>query len=104
MLAIGDRDYRTDTSRRKELRTYTTRAKSPAYQLTFALRLWEANEIENYLLDPEAIMAMLGRQACEKGVAAEWRSQMEAFVYELDSVLRRAAGVRKAGDRHAHPE
>ena len=87
MLAIGDRDYRTDSSRRRELRTHTTRAKSPAYQLTFALRLWEANEIENYLLDPEAMLAMLGRQACEKGVAAEWRSHKEAFVNELDSLL-----------------
>ena len=87
MLAIGDRDYRTDSSRRKELRTYATRAKSPAYQLTFALRLWEANEIENYLLDRKAMMAMLGRQACEKGVAAEWRNQKEAFVNELESVL-----------------
>lgn len=87
MLAIGDRDYRTDSSRRRELRTYTTRAKSPAYQLTFALRLWEANEIENYLLDPEAMLAALDRQASEKGVAAEWRSHKEAFVSELDSVL-----------------
>lgn len=87
MLAIGDRDYRTDSSRRRELRTYTTRAKSAAYQLTFALRLWDANEIENYLLDPNAMLTMLGRQACEKGVAAEWRSHQEAFVNELDSVL-----------------
>lgn len=87
MLAIGDRDYRTDSSRRKELRTHTTRAKSPAYQLTFALRLWEANEIENYLLDRAAILAMLGRQAREKGVAAEWRNQEKAFVNELDAVL-----------------
>ena len=87
MLAIGDRDYRTDSSRRKELRTHTTRAKSPAYQLTFALRLWEANEIENYLLDREAMLAMLDRQAREKGIEADWGSHKEAFVAELDSVL-----------------
>ncbi|MDE0449719.1 MAG: ATP-binding protein [Spirochaetaceae bacterium] len=87
MLAIGDRDYRTDASRRKELRTHTTRAKSPAYQLTFSLRLWEANEIENYLLDREAMLAMLGRQACEKSVAADWHNHEEAFVDELDGVL-----------------
>ena len=87
MLAIGDRDYRTDSARRKELRTCTTRAKSPAYQLTFTLRLWEANEIENYLLDRNAMLAMLGRQARQKGVAAEWRNQKDAFVGELDSIL-----------------
>ena len=97
MLAIGDRDYRTDTSRRRELRACATRAKSSAYQLTFALRLWEANEIENYLLDRKTILAMLGRQAGEKGVAAEWRSQTEAFVHELDSVLdEQRESVRQA--------
>ena len=87
MLALGDRDYRTDASRRKELRAHATRAKSSAYQLDLTLRLWEANEIENYLLDRTALLATLGREADEQGIARRWSSQQRKFVDELDSLL-----------------
>ena len=87
MLAIGDRDYRTDASRRRELRAHATRARSPAYQLDLTLRLWEANEIENYLLDRAALLGALGRQADAKGVERHWSDQKDAFVDELDSLL-----------------
>ena len=87
MLAIGDRDYRTDAARRKELRSHATRAQSSAYQLDLTLRLWEANEIENYLLDQTALVAMLGREANEQGVTQRWSSQEHRFVDELDSLL-----------------
>ncbi len=87
MLAIGDRDYRTDAARRKELRAHTTRAKSSAYQLDLTLSLWEANEIENYLLDQTALLATLCREANEKGVAGRWSSQQRKFVDEWDSLL-----------------
>ena len=87
MLAIGDRDYRTDASRRTALRTHATRAKSPAYHLHLTLRLWEANEIENYLLDRTALLATLARQADEKGIAHDWRSHKEGFCDKLGSLL-----------------
>ena len=87
MLAIGDRDYRTDASRSRELRAHATRAKSSAYQLDLALRLWNSNEIENYLLDRTALLGALGRQADEKGVAPQWSNHQDAFVDELDSLL-----------------
>ena len=87
MLAIGDRDYRTDASRRKELRSHATRAKSSAYQLDLTLRLWEANEIENYLLDRTALLATLRREANENGVARRWSNLERKFVDELNSLL-----------------
>ncbi len=87
MLAIGDRDYRTDQVRRRELRAHTARAGSPAYQLDLTLRLWEANEIENYLLDWAALRAALGRQADALGCAQDWSRHEDAFFEGLDSLL-----------------
>ena len=87
MLAIGDRDHRTDTARRRELRAHSTRAKSQAYQLDFKLRLWEANEIENYLLDRTALLSTLDERAQALGIHPAWSKQRTAFVDELDSLL-----------------
>ena len=87
MLAIGDRDYRTDASRRTVLRTHASRAKTDAYQLDFKLLLWDANEIENYLLDRTAILTVLDRQADERQLGAVWKQQRQAFVAELDRLL-----------------
>ncbi|MYN64071.1 MAG: AAA family ATPase [Acidobacteria bacterium] len=87
MLAIGDRDYRTDASRRTVLRTHAGRAKTDAYQLDFKLLLWDANEIENYLLDRTAILTVLDRQADERQLGTVWKQQRQAFVAELDRLL-----------------
>ena len=104
MLAIGDRDYRTDASRSRELRAHATRAKSSAYQLDLALRLWNSNEIENYLLDRTALLGALGRQADEKGVAPQWSNHQDAFVDELDSLLAGQRRLGAAGRGHTHSE
>ena len=87
MVAIGDRDYRTDASRRRELRSLAKRAQSEAYRLDLTVRLWEANEIENYLLDGDALAGALDRQAVAKGRAQEWRGRREAFLDELRSLV-----------------
>ena len=87
MVAIGDRDYRTDASRRAVLRTHAHRAGTDAYRLDFKLLLWDANEIENYLLDRTAILSVLDRQADERGVGMVWQQQRSAFVAELDRLL-----------------
>ena len=87
MLAIGDRDYRTTTARLKEMRLHATRAKSSAYQLDLSLRLWEANEIENYLLERTALMAILDRQADHRGVQKTWSEHKKAFIEEWDAQL-----------------
>ena len=87
MLAIGDRDHRTDASRRAVLRTHAARAKTDAYRLDLKLLLWEANEIENHVLDRTAMLNALDRQARERGAAAEWKRQRSTFVAELDRLL-----------------
>ena len=87
MLAIGDRDYRTNTARLTEMRSHATRAKSSAYQLDLSLRLWEANEIENYLLERTALIAILERQADQKGVQQTWSENKKAFIEEWDAQL-----------------
>ena len=87
MVAIGDRDYRTDAARRRELRSLAIRAQSEAYRLDITVRLWEANEIENYLLDGDALAGALDRQAALKGREREWRGRREAFLDELRSLV-----------------
>ena len=87
MLAIGDRDYRTDASRRTVLRTHAGRAKTDAYRLDFKLLLWDANEIENYLLDRTAMLSALDRQADERQIGKAWEQQRRAFTAELDRLL-----------------
>ena len=87
MVAIGDRDYRTDAARRRELRSLAKRAQSETYRLDLTVRLWEANEIENYLLDGEALAGALDRQAAAKGREREWRGRRDAFLAELGSLV-----------------
>ena len=87
MLAIGDRDYRTEASRRAVLRTHAARAKTDAYRLDLKLLLWEANEIENHVLDRTAMLTALDRQAAERGAAAAWKRQRSGFAAELDRLL-----------------
>ena len=87
MLAIGDRDYRTDASRRAVLQTHTRRAKTDAYRLDFKLLMWDANEIGNYVLDRTAMLSVLDRQADERQIGTAWKRQRSAFVAELDRLL-----------------
>ena len=97
MLAIGDRDYRTDSTRRRELSSHTRRAKSPAFEVDLRLRLWEANEIENYLLDRDALLATLDRQALAQGINSTWEKHRKAFLAELESRLtEQREAVRQA--------
>ena len=87
MVAISDRDYRTDASRRAVLRTHAGRAKTDAYRLDFKLLMWDANEIENYVLDRAAMLNALDRQAEERHVGTAWKRQRSAFAAEFDRLL-----------------
>ena len=88
MLAIGDRDYRTDASRSRELRAHATRAKSSAYQLDLSpcgCGIPTRSRIICSIV--RRLLGALGRQADEKGVAPQWSNHQDAFVDELDSLL-----------------
>ena len=88
MVAVGDRDYRTDASRRTVLREYRAKAKTDAYKLSLDLLLWEANEIENYLLDRKALLATLDAQAKATGSEQKWRAQRRELEAELDRLIQ----------------
>lgn len=87
VLVIGDRDYRTDRSRNATLRGHRERAKSlgPATDISF--RMWAANEIENYVLDRNAICACLDGQARAAEARRLWRGKRTAFEQELDRLI-----------------
>ncbi len=86
-LAIGDRDYRTDKTRLKALRDRNSTAKSDAYKLDFKLVLWEENEVENYLLDLEAILRALDSNAAATAKKTAWRSVRGRFIREWERRL-----------------
>lgn len=87
MIAIGDRDYRTDATRRKVMAEHGKRAQSKPYGLDFKLLLWGEAEIENYLLDVEALTRALDQGAtAEPRLASRWQASREAFVEELSQL------------------
>ena len=103
MVAIGDRDYRTDASRRAVLRTHAGRAKTDAYRLDFKLLLWDANEIENYLLDRTAMLSALDRQADERQIGKAWETAAARVRGRTRSASGRPARARTAVRGDTHP-
>ncbi len=86
-VAIGDRDYRTDRARRGALLDRNKRSKSEAYKLDFRLVLWEKNELENYLLDRDAVLRLLDSQAAAANKKGVWRRLRGRFAREWDRLL-----------------
>jgi predicted ATPase len=89
MAAVSDRDYRTDEARRVVLRDHRRKARSEPYKLELALVIWEANEIENYLLDRKALLGTLDAQARAAGIASEWKLHRKAFEVEMDGLIEK---------------
>ena len=88
MMAIGDRDYRTDRLRAAAIREHNKKAGSDQYRrFEMRLRLWEANEIENYVLDRRAIAGTLKNQARSAGVAKRWSRLSGKFSEEMDRLI-----------------
>ncbi|MCE2557716.1 MAG: AAA family ATPase [Acidobacteria bacterium] len=92
-LAIGDRDYRTNKTRLRALRDRNATAKSDAYKLDFRLVLWEENEVENYLLDLDAILRALDSNAAVTAKKTAWRRVRRRFIREWE---------RRLGDQREH--
>jgi hypothetical protein len=87
MVAVGDRDHRTDDARRAVLRTHRNKAKAEPYKLDLDLLMWQANEIENYLLDHNALLTSLDAQVKAAGIATAWKGQRPKFEAELDRLM-----------------
>lgn len=83
-LAIGDRDYRTDTMIRQMIREISKKAASPTYGLEFRLLIWEANEIENHLLDDTALLAAVEEQLKDR---TQWKAVRADLVKALGDLM-----------------
>lgn len=58
-LVIGDRDYRQEATLKAEQKELLDKAASQDFKLTLDCFVWKRNEIENYLLDANAIEAAI---------------------------------------------
>lgn len=106
IAAIGDRDYRTDSARRSAMRDRNARAKTDDYRLDFRLLLWKENEIENYLLDQEAILRLLDSRAAEARRKRAWNRVRREFTAQWDRLLedQRETIWERVADRLQHED
>jgi predicted ATPase len=56
-LVIGDRDYRSAERLKEAWRETEKKARGPEFGLDLSVHVWSRNEIENYLVDREALLA-----------------------------------------------
>ena len=89
IVAVTDRDYRTDESRIRAMRPITT----PDGKKIGKVYVWEANEIENYLMDRDAILNVIQHGADLS------RCSISKFEKEFDNLI--ASGLTSAIDRMA---
>ena len=54
-LVIGDRDYRSAAAVKEAKKQLLVKSKTPGFNLDLKCEIWSRNEIENYLIDYEAI-------------------------------------------------
>ena len=105
MLAISDRDWRTDRDRRQTLRDLDRKAGEAPMAIRFLM--WKRREIENYLLDQVAALATLDEQARVAGLRDQWEEKRGAFIgewrrlvaVEREQVRRRVASRIQQQDR-----
>jgi predicted ATPase len=90
-LAVGDRDYRSETEMRRAVRGHKRDG--------IELFLWPRNEIENYLLDARALKAALRAETPSAGRAGDYQGlaqSLEALLEQAVQDLRTAAEDRMA--------
>ncbi|MEW5980199.1 MAG: AAA family ATPase [Acidobacteriota bacterium] len=106
-LAVGDRDYRSDQDLKTEERVHARKSKQPPFGFDFSLYLWRRAEIENYLLDVDAMCRAVQKVCAESGKRTAWK-RIEASFRELvatemsnqkDAVLERYAARIQDRDR-----
>jgi len=78
-VAVGDRDYRTEAEMKREELTHSRKAKQQGYGFDFRLFLWRRAEIENYLLDIDAMTRAVAETATKLGLKTSWRKLRPEF-------------------------
>jgi hypothetical protein len=83
-LAVGDRDYRTDAECRLAEKSFSKKAAQPGFGFDLKLRLWRRAEIENYLLDFQAMAKCLAGNAPQKHASGSWSKLEKEFLEFLN--------------------
>ena len=104
-LVIGDRDYRMEEGLVKAKRALEKEAKGENFKLDLRCSVWSRNEIENYLLNRDAIDQVVVKNLRLSSETASAKAAVkEAIVQSLD-VQKTEVQVRIAGKlQHEDPD
>lgn len=106
-FSVGDRDYRTDTEIASEERELRKKAKQKGHNFNFDIRIWKRTEIENYLLDIDAMCLAVASDISNEETQQRWAEfepQFRQFVAEQitsqrDGITERLANRLQDRDR-----
>jgi predicted ATPase len=93
VLALGDRDYRTDAEIKAAKSDLKRAAQQPGLGFDFDLHIWTRNELENYLIDLVTLKNAITACVEKRGKKAAW----DALENEFDTFhAERIADQRQA--------
>lgn len=78
-LCVGDRDYRMESDIVREEHAHARKARQQGFGFEFKLLVWRRTEIENYLLDIDAMCGAVEKIAEERGLASRWKPITDDF-------------------------
>jgi hypothetical protein len=93
-LVIGDRDYRSKKATLEAKKELEQKAQSNDFKLDLNCRIWQRNEIENYLLDPRAIEEAVISRLASPDQEAEARAAIKEMLPMEIEKLKAAARVQ----------
>lgn len=105
-LVIGDRDYRSLPMVKKQARELEKQARSDDFKLDLKCYVWTRNEIENYLLDFEAIKQAalssqpLGQQKIRVETVIDEVMQQELKALKEDARIRMASQLQQSDPKY----
>lgn len=99
VLALGDRDYRTETDVKTAKMALKKAALQPEHGFDFNLHIWPRNELENYLIDLQSLKAAITTSAEKHGKKREWKAvaaKFDSYYQERIDAQRQAITERIA--------
>ncbi|MDP1564504.1 MAG: ATP-binding protein [Pirellulaceae bacterium] len=106
-FSVGDRDYRTDNEIATEERELRKKSKQQGFNFNFDIRIWRRTEIENYLLDVDAMCSAVASDISNEEKRQRWvqfEPQFREFVQQQimgqrDKITERLANRLQDRDR-----
>jgi hypothetical protein len=96
-VCVGDRDYRTEAELKSEEKNLAGKAQEHGFGFPFRLLLWRRTEIENYLIEVDALCTAASNEAARRGNSLAWTAlegEFRAFVAAEISEQRNAVTER----------